>query len=197
MTVGLISIKYSVLFDIMATETKEIQQQQHQPNQINLENTSFSINFVSIGLLVAAIGWGFRIWLGHDKRLTALETKTDQNTKEIALNKGDVNANYRALTSKIESISGLKSDLANLAQKIEFLSISVSKDFESRNQTIDETKGRVFNLETNTAKVLDALSNLSRSVDSLYTQMAQINPMTFGRRQRDHDLDDPPSRPSS
>lgn len=183
----------------MSENTKtEIQQRTNHPSVISLEDTSFSVNYLSLGLIIAVVAWGFRVWLAHDKRITNLETDVEQNTKEIAANKESVDTSYHALMNKIDSLSTLKSEMESLRQEVKFLSISVEKDLGTRNQTIDETKSRVFNLENNSQKVLESISGLSALVNNLYNQMAQVNPMIFCRRKGDYfDHDNPPSNPAN
>jgi len=158
------------------------------PTPLNLGNdASFSIDFVSLGLIAAAIGWGIKVWFAHENRIKDLENKHEQNADDIEKNRCDFVASQRGLEAKFEIVSGLKTELEAIKQQIMFLTKSVERELDARNQTITESKDRIKNLEFGLAK-------LSENINFLVNKLAADSPLVFGRRR--HDQDNPPSNPS-
>ena len=80
-------------------------QQTADPTPLNLGNdASFSIDFVSLGLIAAAIGWGIKVWFAHENRIKDLENKHEQNADDSEKNRCDFVASQRGLEAKFEIV---------------------------------------------------------------------------------------------
>lgn len=157
----------------------------NQP-QIDLEDTNFSFNLVSIGIIVAAIAWAVKLFLGIEKKLDKLENKVAQNTEDIIEDKKTRDVLFSKLDSKLDSLLSLAQDVKTISLELGHLKHSVEKDLDSRNQTINESRSRIYNLETN-------INDLTKTVSILANNLAQGLPSIFGRRGADNS--DPPSSP--
>ena len=158
----------------------------NQPPQIDLEDTNFSFNLVSIGVIFAAIAWAVKLFLGIEKKLDKLENKVNQNTQDILEDEKKREELFFKLDTKLDSLLGLANDVRLMSSEIGHLKTSVEKDLDSRNQTINESRSRIYNLESN-------LTDLTKTVSILANNLAQGLPSIFGRRGIDHN--DPPSNP--
>lgn len=154
--------------------------------QIDLEDTNFSFNLVSIGIIVAAIAWAVKLFIGVEKKLDKLENRVNQNTCDIIENKKEEGALFAKLDAKLDSLIILAQDVKSMSLELGHLKHSVEKDLDSRNHTINESRSRIYNLENN-------IHDLTQTVSILANNLAQGLPSIFGRRGVDHS--DPPSNP--
>lgn len=156
------------------------------PQRIDFETTDFSFNLISIGVFVAAIAWGVRLFWGIEKKIDHLQSQVEQNTCDIIENKQSETIIFDRLEKKLDAINIMAQEIQTIRLELSHLKISVDKDFESRNSTINESRGRIYNLEGD-------ISELTKTVSILANNLAQGLPSLFGRRGQDHG--DPPSNP--
>ena len=161
-------------------------QNPNMPQKIDFEDTDFSFNLVSIGVFVAAVAWGVKLFWGIEKRIDKLQALVEQNTSDIIENKQSETAIFERLEKKLDNIGGITQEIQTIRLELSHLKVSVDKDFESRNSTINESRSRIYNLETN-------ITELTKTVSILANNLAQGLPSIFGRRGLDHG--DTPSNP--
>lgn len=169
-----------------STTVKAHESQPVNQPQIDLEETNFSFNLVSIGVIFAAIAWAVKLFLSIEKKLDKLENKVAQNTDDIVQNKIEEGELFKKLDSKLDNLISLAQDVKTMSLELGHLKHSVEKGLDSRNQTINESRSRIYNLETN-------INDLTKTVSILANNLAQGLPSIFGRRGVDHS--DPPSSP--
>ena len=167
----------------IATNTGTTAQIEKVPTIELKDGTIFAFDYVSIGLIVGVVVWGFNVWRSHDKRLIDVETRM----KLSESNQQETLSEMKVLEEKMTGVSDLRAELKEIKREITYLTESVRKDFEIRNGTITESKQRIQSLEI-------AMTKMSENITILVNRLAGDVPSLFGRRS--HDRDDPPSNPA-
>jgi hypothetical protein len=167
-------------------QTKAHESQPSPAQSIDFETTDFSFNLVSIGILFAAIAWGVKLFRSVEKRIDKIEITVEENTKDIIENKRCESVIFDRLETKLDAINIMAQEIQTIRLELSHLKVSVDKDFDNRNATINESRGRIYTIENN-------ITELTKTVSILANNLAQGLPSLFGRRGVDHG--DPPSNP--